>query len=115
MANGSPGLQVRFPLLFSEGVGKKRLSLEEFVALTATNHARMYGLEKKGRIEVGGDADIAIWDPEKRVTLTAAMMKDNVGYTPYEGMTVTGWPTTVISRGRIAVQEERLLVEKGTG
>ena len=115
MANGVPGLQVRLPLLFSEGVGKKRISLQEFVALTATNHARMYGLKDKGRIEAGADADIAIWDPEKQVTLNAAMMKDNVGYTPYEGMQVKGWPVSVLSRGRLAVHEEKLLVERGTG
>jgi dihydropyrimidinase len=116
MANGVPGLQVRLPLLFSEGVGKKRITIQEFVALTAANHARMYGLyPRKGTIEVGADADIAIWEPEKRVTLTAAMMKDNVGYTPYEGMTLTGWPTTVLSRGRVAVENENLLVNRGTG
>ena len=116
MANGVPGLQVRLPLLFSEGVGKKRITMQEFVAVTAANHARMYGLyPRKGTIEAGADADIAIWEPEKRVTLTAAMMKDNVGYTPYEGMTVTGWPTTVISRGRLAVHEDRLLLERGSG
>ena len=116
MANGVPGLQVRLPLLFSEGVGKKRITIEEFVALTAANHARMYGLyPRKGTIEVGADADIAIWEPEKRVTLTPAMMKDNVGYTPYEGMTLTGWPTTVLSRGRLAVENEKLLVNRGTG
>jgi dihydropyrimidinase len=116
MANGVPGLQVRLPLLYSEGVGKGRLTLADFVALTATNHARMYGLfPRKGTIEVGADADLAIWDPEKRVTLTAAMMKDNVGYTPYEGMTVTGWPTTVLSRGRLTVHQEKLMVEKGSG
>ncbi len=116
MANGVPGLQVRLPLLFSEGVGKKRISLQEFVALTATNHAEMYGLSpRKGTIDVGSDADMAIWDPEKRLTLTASMMKDNVGYTPYEGMTVTGWPTTVLSRGRVVVEADRLRVERGTG
>ena len=115
MANGVPGLQVRLPLLYSEGVRRKRLSLEEFVALTATNHARMYGLAEKGKIEPGADADLAIWEPEKRVTLTASMMKDNVGYTPYEGMTVTGWPTTVLSRGRTVVKDGNLLVGKGTG
>ena len=116
MANGVPGLQVRLPLLYSEGVGKGRLSLQEFVALTAANHAKMYGLfPRKGTIEVGSDADIAIWDPRKRVTLTAAMMKDNVGYTPYEGMTVTGWPETVLSRGRIAVENETLKVKRGSG
>jgi dihydropyrimidinase len=116
MANGVPGLQVRLPLLYSEGVGKGRITLNEFVALTATNHARMYGLApRKGTIAVGADADLAIWEPEKKVTLTTAMMKDNVGYTPYEGRTVTGWPTTVISRGRIAVEGGELKVARGTG
>jgi len=115
MANGVPGLQVRLPLLFSEGVGKKRISLEEFVALTATNHARMYGLSGKGRLEEGADADIAIWEPEKQVTLTAGMMKDNVGYTPYEGMTVKGWPTTVLLRGNVVVEGDRLLAKRGSG
>ncbi len=116
MANGVPGLQVRLPLLFSEGVGKGRLTLNEFVALTATNHARMYGLApRKGTIAVGADADLAIWEPAKQVTLTAAMMKDNVGYTPYEGMTVTGWPTTVVGRGRVVVEDGELKVARGTG
>jgi dihydropyrimidinase len=115
MANGVPGLQVRLPLLFSEGVGKKRISLEEFVALTATNHARMYGLPGKGTIEPGADADIAIWEPEKQVTLTAGIMKDNVGYTPYEGMTVRGWPTTVLLRGTVIVEGDRLLARRGSG
>lgn len=116
MANGVPGLQVRLPLLFSEGVGKKRISLQEFVSLTATNHARLYGFaSRKGTLEVGADADIAIWEPDKEVRLTAAMMKDNVGYTPYEGMTVKGWPTTVISRGRVVVEKDELKVARGTG
>jgi dihydropyrimidinase len=116
MANGVPGLQVRLPLLFSEGVGKGRLTLNQFVALTATNHARMYGLHpRKGTIAVGSDADFAIWEPDREVTLTASMMKDNVGYTPYEGMRVRGWPTTVVSRGRIAVEGGELKVARGSG
>jgi dihydropyrimidinase len=116
MANGVPGLQVRLPLLFSEGVGKKRISMQEFVGLTSANHAKMYGLyPRKGAIEPGSDADLAIWDPEKRVTLTASMMKDNVGYTPYEGMTVTGWPTMVLSRGRIVVDGLELKAQRGSG
>jgi dihydropyrimidinase len=116
MANGVPGLQVRLPLLFSEGVGKGRITLNEFVALTATNHARMYGLApQKGDIALGADADLAIWDPDIEVTLTAAMMKDNVGYTPYEGRTVRGWPVTVVSRGRVAVENGELKVARGSG
>ncbi|MBA3478463.1 MAG: dihydropyrimidinase [Lautropia sp.] len=116
MANGVPGLELRLPLLFSEGVGKDRLSLNQFVALTATNHARIYGLEhRKGTIAVGQDADIALWDPERKTTITAAAIHDNVGYTPYEGRTITGWPVTVLSRGRTVVHEGKLLVERGSG
>ena len=116
MANGVPGLEVRMPLLFSEGVGKGRLTLNEFVALTATNHARMYGLRhRKGTIGVGLDADLAIWDPEKRVVISASMLHDSVGYTPYEGRPVTGWPITVINRGRVVVDAGALHATRGSG
>ena len=116
MANGVPGIELRLPLLFSEGVGPGRLSLNEFVALGATNHARLYGLyPRKGTIALGGDADLALWDPERRVRVTATMLHDRVGYTPYEGRELTGWPVTVISRGRVVVQDGRLQAEPGTG
>ena len=116
MANGVPGLELRLPLLFSEGVGKGRITMNQFVALTATNHARMYGFaDRKGTIAVGQDADIAIWDAEKRTTITAANIHDNVGYTPYEGRSITGWPTTVINRGRVVVADGNLHAERGSG
>jgi len=116
MANGVPGLELRLPLLFSEGVGKDRLTLNQFVALTATNHARIYGLDHcKGTIAIGQDADLALWDPERRSTITAAAIHDNVGYTPYEGRTIVGWPITVLSRGRTVVRDGQLLAEKGSG
>ena len=116
MANGVPGLELRLPLLFSEGVGKDRLTLNQFVALTATNHARIYGLDHcKGSIAVGQDADIALWDPQKQTTITAADIHDNVGYTPYEGRSITGWPIAVLSRGRAVVRDGKLLAERGSG
>ncbi|HEY1328519.1 MAG TPA: dihydropyrimidinase [Casimicrobiaceae bacterium] len=116
MANGVPGIELRMPLLFSEGVGKGRIGQNEFVALTATNHARMYGLyPRKGTLAVGSDADIAIWNPEARRTVTWSQLHDNVGYTPYEGRTLTGWPETVINRGRIVVSEGTLHVARGSG
>ena len=100
---------------FRRACGKNRLTLNEFVALTATNHARMYGLHpRKGTIAVGSDADIAIWEPEREVTLTASMMHDNVGYTPYEGMRVQGLaddgrePRARRRRGRRAEGRARL-------
>jgi len=116
IANGVPGIEVRMPLLFSEGVGKGRLSLNEFVALTSTNAARIYGLHpRKGTIAVGSDADLAIWDPAWKRTISQSMLHDNMDYTPYEGMEVTGWPRTVITQGRVVVEDETLQVERGSG
>jgi dihydropyrimidinase len=116
IANGVPGIELRLPLLFSEGVGQGRLDLNAFVALTATNHAKLYGLyPKKGTIAVGSDADIAIWDPERETTITAAILHDNVGYTPYEGRRLRGWPVTVLSRGRIVVEDGKLAAARGSG
>ena len=116
LANGVPGIELRMPLLFSEGVGKGKISINEFVALTSTNAAKIYGLHpRKGTIAVGSDADIAIWDPSHEVTVTYDLLHDNVGYTPYEGMELTGWPEIVISRGRIAVENGQLHVDPGSG
>jgi len=116
IANGVPGIELRLPLLFSEGVGQGRLDLNAFVALTATNHAKLYGVyPKKGTIAVGSDADIAIWDPERETTITAGMLHDNVGYTPYEGRRLRGWPMIVLSRGRIVVEDGNLIASRGSG
>jgi dihydropyrimidinase len=115
VANGIPGLATRMPLLFSEGVVTGRLSLPRFVALTATNNAALYGLARKGRIAVGADADLAIWDPEKRVTITNDLLHHEVDYTPYEGRIVTGWPELVMSRGEVVVRDGALLAAPGRG
>ena len=104
--NGIPGLAARLPILFSEGVGKGRIDLETFIAIGATNAAKLMGLwPRKGTIAVGADADLAIWDPDRRVTLTNALMQHGVDYTPYEGMEVTGWPVTTICRGTVICDE----------
>jgi dihydropyrimidinase len=114
--NGIPGVETRLPILFSEGVVKGRLSLEQFVALTATNHAKMYGLHpKKGTIAVGADADIAIWDPERKVTITQSILHHGSDYTPYEGLEVTGWPVTTIVRGKTVVSDGRLAGDRPAG
>ncbi len=116
IANGVPGLAIRLPLLFSEGVGKGRIDINQFVQLTASNAARLYGLyPRKGTIAVGADADIAIWDPKKEVTITWEMLQDDVGYSPYEGRQVTGWPIKVYSRGRLAMEDGQVLVGPGSG
>jgi dihydropyrimidinase len=114
--NGIPGVETRLPILFSEGVSKGRIDLQRFVALTATNHAKTYGLyPQKGTIAVGSDADIAVWDPEREVTLRHAELHDGADYTPYEGMTVKGFPETVILRGKVMVDKGRLVGGKGAG
>ena len=116
IANGLPGLEVRLPLLFDAAVTQGRLSLERFIELTSTAPAKLYGLyPKKGALTVGADADIAIWNAAKSVRLTASIMHDRTGYTPYEGRTVKGWPETVLSRGRIVVRDGLLHVTPGSG
>lgn len=116
MANGMPGIEMRAPMLFSEGVGKGRISLNSFVALTSTNAAKMFGIHpQKGTIAIGADADIAIWDPELSKVVTIADLHDNMDYTPFEGREVRGWPVTMISRGEIIVDGGELKAERGRG
>jgi dihydropyrimidinase len=116
IANGIPGLETRLPILFSEGVVKGRIDLPRFVALTATNNAKLYGLHpRKGTIAVGADADLAIWDLEKRVTITNDILHHNVDYTPFEGLEVQGWPETMISRGDIIIESNELKTQPGRG
>jgi len=114
--NGIPGVGARLPILFSEGVMKGRIDLERFVAVTAANPAKTYGLyPRKGTIAVGADADIAIWDPTRRVTLTHDLIRDGADYTPYEGIEITGWPVLTMVRGRTVVRDGAVVGQKGHG
>jgi dihydropyrimidinase len=116
IANGMPGLALRLPLLFSEGVVAGRITLQRFVELAATGAARIYGLQpRKGTIAIGADADLAIWDPKLKRRVTLEDQHDAVDYTPYEDMEVTGWPVTVISRGEVIVEQGELHAEPGRG
>jgi dihydropyrimidinase len=114
--NGIPGVETRLPILFSEGVKKGRISLNDFVAFTATNHAKTYGLyPKKGTIAVGSDADIAIWDPERKETISQTLLHHGSDYTPYEGIAVTGWPVSTMVRGKFVVRDGKLVGGKNDG
>ena len=92
------------------------LDLNSFVAFSATNHAKIYGLyPRKGTIAIGSDADIAVWDPKRKVTIRHDLIHDGSDYTPYEGLEVTGWPVLTMVRGRVVVDDGRLVGAKGYG
>jgi dihydropyrimidinase len=114
--NGIPGVQTRLPILFSEGVAKGRITLEHFVALTSTNHAKMYGLyPKKGSIAVGADADLVVWDPRRKEKIRQEILHHGSDYTPWEGFEVVGWPIKTILKGRLAFDEGRITGAPGDG
>ncbi len=114
--NGIPGVAARLPILFSEGVSKGRIDINTFVAVTATNHAKTYGLyPRKGTIAIGSDADIAIWDPKKRMTITNASQHHGSDYTPYEGIKVKGWPVLTMVRGQTVVKDGALVAKRPAG
>lgn len=104
--NGIPGVETRLPILFSEGVSKGRITAERFVALTASNPAKLYGLyPAKGTIAIGSDADITLWDDQRHVTLSQDILHHGSDYTPYEGMEIIGWPVRTILRGQTIMHE----------
>jgi dihydropyrimidinase len=116
IANGMPGLELRLPVLFDAMVSQGRLGLQRFVEFTATAPARLYGLAgTKGSIAVGADADLAIWDPERQVAIEQGPRHDQAGYTPFAGRTLKGWPTAVLRRGQVVVEDGRLTAMPGSG
>jgi dihydropyrimidinase len=114
--NGAPGIETRLSLLFDGGVVGKRISLNRFVELTSTSPAKIFGLfPKKGTIAPGSDADIVIFDPKKKHTLSAKTHHRRVDYNPYEGREVTGQAETVLSRGKVIVENGRFTGKPGSG
>ena len=112
IANGLPGLETRMPLLF-DAFMRGPLTAQEFVRATATNPAKIYGLQGKGDIKPGYDADLVVWNPETRHTYAANDLNDNVGYNPWEGRSVQGWPETVFHRGRAVVESGKVTPHQG--
>lgn len=114
--NGVPGLETRLSLLMSEGVMTGRIDIHRFVALTATNPAKLYGLfPRKGTIAPGADADLVIWNTERSFRLGNDLLHHNVDYTPYEGMQLNAWPELVMSRGEVIIEDGQCHGTPGRG
>ena len=113
--NGIPGLAARLPILWSEGVASGRISASDFVRLTATAPAALFGLAQKGRIAPGADADLVLWDPQRRTRIVNDAMQHAIDYTPYEGLEVVGWPVATIRRGSVVMRDGVVDAEPGSG
>ncbi|MFV0352057.1 MAG: dihydropyrimidinase, partial [Oscillospiraceae bacterium] len=114
--NGAPGIELRMPLIFSEGFVKGRLSLPQVVRQCSTRPAEIFGFaHQKGDIAPGLDADLVLFDPTVEWTVHKENLHENVDYTPYEGIKITGAPVATISRGEVIVENGILNAEKGRG
>ncbi|HYO92752.1 MAG TPA: dihydropyrimidinase [Pyrinomonadaceae bacterium] len=114
--NGAPGVENRVPLIYHGGVVENRISLNRFVELTSTAAAKMFGLfPKKGTIAVGSDADIVIFDPDREQTLSVETQHMNVDYSTYEGKRIRGVVETVLSRGRVVIENGEYTGKPGDG
>ncbi len=114
--NGGPGIENRLHMLWTFGVGTGRITPNRFVELVSTNVAKLFGLyPRKGTIAPGSDADIVVWDPDKKLTISAATHHTNVNYNLFEGTDVVGAPEVVLVRGQVIVEGDRLVAEPGAG
>jgi len=114
--NGLPGIEARLALLYTFGVGQGRLSLNRWVEVCCTAPARIFGLyPRKGTLAPGADADIVIFDPDREVTLSRAVLHERTDYTPYEGLALRGYPLITVARGRVLVEDGKFVGAKGRG
>jgi dihydropyrimidinase len=114
--NGMPGIETRLYLLWDGGVKKGRISMNRFVEITSTAPAKIFGLyPKKGTIAVGADADLLVWDGEKKHTLSQKTLHMRVDYSPFEGQEVVGAPSHVLSHGKVVVENFKYLGKAGDG
>jgi dihydropyrimidinase len=114
--NGGPGIENRLQMIHHFGVGERRITLNRMVELLATNPAKLFGLyPRKGTLAVGSDADIVVFDPEKRVTISAASHHSKVDYNLFEGTDVIGSPEVVLLRGNVLVDNGELVASPGIG
>src|SRR6266536_919195 len=116
LPNGGPGLENRLQMIHEFGVRGGRISLNRMVELLSTNPAKLFGLyPRKGTIAVGSDADLVVFDPEKRVTISAATHHSKSDYNLFEGTEVTGSPDVVLLRGHVLVENDELVAAPGIG
>jgi len=114
--NGGPGVEHRMSLIYSGGVAAGRFSVNRFVELVSTTPAKLFGLyPRKGTIAVGSDADLVIFDPTRKHTISAKTHHMRVDYSMFEGIQVTGMPSTVLSRGRVVIDNDKFLGRAGAG
>jgi dihydropyrimidinase len=114
--NGGPGVEHRMSLIYSGGVTSGRFSANRFVELVSTAPAKLFGLyPRKGTIAVGSDADLVIFDPERKHTISAKTHHMRVDYSMFEGIQVTGMPDVVLSRGKVVVDGDKFLGRAGQG
>ncbi|MDX7949901.1 dihydropyrimidinase [Lichenihabitans sp. Uapishka_5] len=114
--NGTGGLEDRMPVLWTRGVATGRLTMNEFVAVSSTNIAKILNIyPRKGAIAVGSDADIVVWDPKASKVISAKTQKSAIDYNVFEGIACEGLPRVTLSRGTIVYQEGKVLAEPGRG
>jgi dihydropyrimidinase len=114
--NGGPGVEHRMSLTYSGGVATGRFNVNRFVELVSTTPAKLFGLyPRKGTIAVGSDADLVIFDPHRKHTISAATHHMRVDYSMFEGIQVTGMPDVVLSRGRVVIESDKFLGRAGQG
>ncbi|PWV97499.1 dihydropyrimidinase [Hoeflea marina] len=114
--NGTGGLEDRMPMLWTHGVTTGRLTMNEFVAVTSTNIAKILNTyPKKGAVLVGSDADLVVWDPELSKTISAKSQQSAIDYNVFEGKTVRGLPRYTLTRGHVAVEEGTMKTREGHG
>lgn len=112
---GVPSIESRFALIYSNGVRQHRFSVNRWVEMCCTTPAKLFGLPGKGVIAPGFDADLVIFDPDRRVSLSTEFLHENVDWTPYQGRSVQGWPAVTISRGQVIADHGKFLAEPGRG
>ncbi|MHA1158130.1 MAG: dihydropyrimidinase [Alphaproteobacteria bacterium] len=114
--NGTGGLEDRMPVLWTRGVRTGRLTMNEFVAVTSTNIAKILNIyPRKGAVAVGSDADLVVWDPKAKKTITASTQASIIDYNVFEGIAVEGLPRFTLSRGDLVATEGKVDAEDGRG